>query len=707
FSKSQTDKLYRTGDLARWLDDGTIEFLGRLDHQVKIRGFRIELGEIESTLEQHLAVKEVVVIAKEHELGDKQLVAYLVLNENETQHPSVGELQEWLRNRLPQYMVPALFVYLNKIPLTPNGKVDRKALPEPEQNRPKSVAEVVAPRNHIEEQLTEIWKNSLKLDQISINDNFFELGGDSILALRIIARADQKGIKFTPLQFFQNPTIAQLANLVNFLTNSLAQQDLVVGAILLTPIQTWFFEQNFAELHHWNLSVNLKTKRVLDLKILEPTFQQLLLHHDALRIRFNLVESTWQQYNLENDETKIIETVYIKELSKLKQNEEIELICNNLQSSLNISSGPIIQARLFNFPDQSQSLFITIHHLVIDNISWQILLDDLQQIYLDIERNKSISLPLKTTSYKQWSESLSKYLEIGFSKEEKAYWLTQLKKPLSPLPRDFINTANTEVSLNTISVSLDEDETTFLLRKVPEIYNTQINDVFLLALAISLTKWTNNKYSLVDLESHGRENIIEGLDLSRTLGWFTSIFPFVLELTNEFNIGASLKAIKEQVRAIPNHGIGYGIIKYLEKDKEFLDKIELLPKAEVLFNYLGQLDQVLENNELFFLSQEPIGKTRSHKAKRAYLLEVNASIVYKKITIVWSYSDQIHKKITIENLANQYLSALKAIIQHCQSPEESSYTPSDFPKSGLSQTELDELIFELIEEEEDEDESTN
>ncbi|GFE67456.1 non-ribosomal peptide synthetase [Chroococcus sp. FPU101] len=648
FIKGQ--RLYQTGDRVRYLPNGNIEYLDRLDRQVKIRGFRIELGEIEAILNQHPKVKESVVIVQE------RLIAYVVPSLELTS----SELRSFVSERLPDYMIPAFFVLLDSLPLTSNGKIDRIALPSPEITVSDDV-----PHTVIESKLAKIWSNLLNLETVGIHDNFFELGGDSILAIQIVARANQAGLQITPKQIFQYQTIAELATIAGT-SKIISEQGLVTGLVPLTPIQHWFFEQNLSNPHHFNQAVLLEVKSELNLSYLQQALEHLFLHHDALRLRFEYQSGEWQQ-------------VISNEIPRLNLNvsnlNEIETSANQLQQSLDLSSD-LVRVACFG----SRLLFV-VHHLVIDGISWRILLEDLQTAYQQLERGETIQLPSKTTSFKQWSESLQEYTD---SETEREYWRTLLSNPVYPLPVDERG-ENTIASSDTVTVILDTEQTQALLTEVPQAYNTQINDILLTALVLAFKKWTGNSTLLLDLESHGRETIFTEIDVSRTVGWFTSIFPVYLNLEDE-TLEKAIKTIKEQLRRIPNQGVGYGILNYIKSSDSIRSS-----KAEVSFNYLGQFDQMLSASPYFNLAQESTGLSSALQNQRRYLLEINGMIRDKQLYLNWTYSKRIHERTTIENLAQYFLTSLQDLIEYCQL-DAGGYTPSDFTLAQLDSEQLDAVM---------------
>lgn len=688
FSNSPDARLYKTGDLARYLPDGNIEYLGRIDSQVKIRGYRIELGEIEETLRQHSAVRDAVAIARDDGSGNKRLVAYVVLNQDKL--PSISNLRGYLQEKLPEYMVPAAFVMLESLPLTPNGKVDRKALPAPDRDRPELKEAFAAPSTAIEKILAEIWAQVLGLEQVGIDDNFFELGGDSILSIQVISKANRAGLKLTPKQLFQHQTIAQLAAIADTDQTQQSEQGLIIGEVPLTPIQHWFFEQNLSDPHHWNQAVLLELRQPLEPALIEPVLQELLKHHDALRLRFARGESGWQQDLANPDEVAPFTCIDLSSLPPDEREAAFQTAATQLQVSLNLSEGPLLRTALFDLgKHQPHRLLLAIHHLAVDGVSWRILIEDFQTAYEQISRGETVALPPKTTSFKQWAERLHEWARSPELQGEFDYWFALSHQPTARLPIDFPTAANLVASEKTVSVALNVEETKLLLQEVPAAYRTQINDVLLTALGQAFERWTGNNSLLLDLEGHGREDIFEGVDLSRTIGWFTAVFPVLLNLERPSDLGAAIKSVKEQLRAVPNRGIGCGVLRYL--NPEIAKKLHKLPQAEVSFNYLGQFDQVLPQSSLLMLSSEPSGPIRSPRGNRRYLLEINGFIASSKLQLDWTYSENIHRRESIENLATGFIESLRSLIQYCQSPDAGGCTPSDFAEFKWSQWGQDDL----------------
>jgi len=696
FSSDAGERLYKTGDLVRYRPDGNIEFLGRVDKQIKLRGYRIELGEIETQLQQHPEIEEAVLVAHSDTSIDKRLVAYVVTKNQDL------DLRTYLAQKLPEYMVPSAFVYLDRLPLTPSGKVDRRALPKPEFDRAGIKSEYTPPQSAKEQLLLETWQQALGFKEeagkpaIGVHDNFFELGGDSILSIQVIALAKQKGLSLTPRQFFEHPTIAGQALVATKGITYQAEQGMVVGEVLLTPIQHWFFEQEFTQPHHWNQALLFEVTAPMNRTLLEQAVAHLLAHHDALRLRFERTPDGWQAFcaTLESEKT----FVWL-DLSKTPPGDErpvIEDHAAQLQASLNLTKGPLFRVAYFDLgPSRSDRLMIIVHHLAMDGVSWRILLEDFIIAYQQLSEGASVRLPPKTTSFQYWAERLSKYAREAQVIAELSHWRGIRQVETGSLPRDHPNGENMISSLDDIMVELNTAETDALLHQVPAAYHTEISDVLLTALAQTLTQWLRTETILIELEGHGREPLFEDVDLSRTVGWFTTIYPVVLELEADEHPGEALKAIKEQLRKIPGNGIGYGLLRYLHQDPDISQELKALPQPEVSFNYLGQFDLSIPAGESISLASEARGPDRSPLGARRLVLEIVAGITHGRLQVQWTYSQNLHAKSTIVDLANDYIRALRTLIDHCLNPDAGGYTPSDFGLAKLDQHKLDKVLSTL------------
>ena len=689
YGREGGERLYKTGDLGRYLPDGCIEYLGRVDGQVKIRGFRVEVGEIEVALSKHPAVKECVVVAREDTPGAKRLVAYAVTNQEP--QPSNSELRRFFKERLPEYMIPSAFVFLDTLPLTRTGKIDRLALPAPKSGSPEVGSVTAEPRTPAEELLARIWVEVLGVDQVGIYDNFFELGGDSILAIQVVARANRAGLRLIPKQLFQRQTIAGLAAVADTAPRAQAEQGDVSGPVLLTPIQHWLFEQELTDVHHFNMGYlfEWRAEEPSTPSLIERTFSVLLAHHDALRLRFVRTSDGWRQTNAAAIGAGFFTSTDLSDLSEPEQSRAIETLATSLQSSLDLSAGPLARVALFNLGGhKAQRLLIIVHHLAIDGMSWRILVEDFHTVYRQLQAGEPVNLPPKTTSFRQWSERLTAHAQSNLARQELAYWLAEPAAPFVPLPINYTEGSNFEASASVVTVSLGTEETEALLRDVPKFQNLRINDVLLAALAQTFAGWTGSRSLLVDLESHGREEIGPDLDVSRTVGWFTSISPVWLDLSEAQSLAEVLATVKEQLRRIPNRGIGYGLLRYLDADNSSARQLRALPKAQVSFNYLGQVDQMFTGTSLLGVLREPIGPVIAPSAPMPHLLYIAGIIFQGQLLIRFKYSSDSYRRSTIELLAQRFQSELQALIQHCRSAEPVHQAGSLFPLARLEQEEL-------------------
>ncbi|MDZ7333004.1 MAG: amino acid adenylation domain-containing protein [candidate division KSB1 bacterium] len=628
--------------------------------------------------------------------SDQELLRNTIARLLENKVVLMSELRGYLKQRLPDYMIPSAFVILDRLPRTATGKIDRRNLPAPDPVRLEMDSSFIAPRNPVEEKLSEIWRQVLGVKRISMNDNFFELGGDSILGIQVIAKANQAGLKLSPKQIFEHPTIAGLASVANMGQNIQAEQALVIGKIELTPIQRWFFSQNFAEPHHYNQSVFFEVKERLNPEILKAATEQLQQHHDALRIRYRYTEFGWEQYIPEGDVAVPFELVDLSSVSDLELSQEIERHAARGQRSLSLEQGPVVRLMLIDCgPHRAQRLLIVIHHLVVDGVSWRILLEDLQTLYHQLQAGRPTKLPAKTTSFQYWARRLNEYAQSESLKQQAGFWLNQFKRSIGRIPFDFESGDNTEASERTVVVGLNVEDTTEILKTVPAAYHAQINEVLLTALTETFYHFTGVRQLFVDLEGHGRADLFAEVDLSRTVGWFTAVYPVVLDLRSSRTRGESVKMAKEQLRKVPDQGIGFGILKYLCNDPQIRHQMQMLPKAPIVFNYLGQFDQQAGAAGIFAVARESKGPERSHLGQRSHIIEINGSVSGGKLQFEWKYSENLMRRSTVEHLAQTFISELRGMIAHSKSSEIIGFTPSDFRLAKLSQKKLDKVMQKL------------
>lgn len=690
FSSQPGRRLYRSGDLARFFPNGNIQYLGRMDFQVKIRGFRIELGEIETALSQQTAVREVALLTHRDDTDHKRLIAYLVGN------PIPDEtLRHTLKQTLPDYMIPARFLWLDKMPLLPNGKVNRHALPAPDTSRPDLATTFIPPRTKVEATLTQIWTQVLHLDKVGIHDNFFGLGGDSILSIQVIVQLQQAGLHLTPRQLFQHQTIAELATVAEVMPDAIGEQDILTGPVDLLPIQRWFLKTMTLDHHHFNQAILLTVTHPLQPTWLAQSMHHLWQHHDALRLRFVQTNEGWQQHYAPMSASPPFVYEDLSQFTPAEQAQRITAATIAAQSSLNLNDGPLCQLVYFHLGAETDNrLLLVAHHLVIDGFSWWILLTDLYAVYQQISQDTVVILPQKTTSLKQWAARLTTYAQTPQLEEEVTYWQQVRQNNLPSLPRDKATGDNIYATARTISVSLSREETKSLLQEVPAAYRTRINDVLLTAVAQAFSQWTGQSRLLIDLEGHGREDLFDGFDLSRTVGWFTILYPVCLDIADYQGEGPQLMAVKEQLRRIPNNGLGYGVLRYLAHPT-IRQRLAAGSQSEILFNYLGQREQPWPEDAPFQIAAEAVGPLRSPHAQRPYLIELNGSVDEGKFYMDWTYSEAIHHQATVKTLAHAFIQALQALINHCLSPGVGDFTPSDFEEFDGDKESLADLMDEI------------
>ena len=569
--------------------------------------------------------------------------------------------------------------------------------------RPALGMAYTAPRNEVERVLVQIWEEVLGIDAVGIYDNFFELGGDSLISIQVLTRAKQLGYRLTTQDMFDRQTIAALAAVIQQSRTAVAEQSLVEGDVPLTPIQSWFFEQALPEPYHWNQSVFVELVEEVVPAVLERALGQLLRHHDALRLRFERVKTEWRQMNAPMDEAAVFAQLDLSTVPETGQQAALRAVEADLQASLNLREGPLLRALLVHRgAGRPQLLLLIVHHLAVDLESWRILLDDLQTAYEQLSRDRPVALPPKTTSFKRWAEQLSAYAETQDIQRQAGYWLEPSHVLVRPLPIDGPGgrSADTEASQRHVSVRLSLEETDQLLHSVPMVYRIQTNEVLLTALAQTIAGWTNSDALPVDLEANGREEPLEDIDVARTVGWFTVLYPILLKLPHRQDPEDSLRAVKEQLRSVPNHGIGYGLLRYLGQNTALAMDLQTQLQPEISFLYIGQIDQQAAG-DLFGSVYTSHGPEHSPRGQRTHLLEVNASITAGQLQMTWMYSDQLHCGDTIEQLAQSCLEHVRRLVAHCLISESVGYTKSDFQAAGLSQQELDSILSEFGDVEED------
>jgi non-ribosomal peptide synthase protein (TIGR01720 family) len=625
------------------------------------------------------------------EAGDKRLVGYVVGRGSEELREE--EIRRGLKAKLPEYMVPAYIVVLERMPLTANGKIDRRALPVAEATRAGSYK---APGTAAEIKLAEIWQGVLGIERVGVYDNFFSLGGDSILSIQVVARARQAGLEVTAKQLFQNQTLGELASVAGQRGRVEAEQGVVEGGVELTPIQQWFLEQEVEKREHWNQGMMLEVKQPVEEGVMEAVVGKVMQRHDALWLRFVKGEGGWKSWS-EGERGREragipYERVDLRGVGVEGQKEAMERHAEVVQRSLDLEQGPVVRVVEYELGEGRRNrLLLVVHHLAMDGVSWRIVLEDLERGCRQGSEGKGIELGPKTTSYQYWGKRLKEYGGGEEAEKELEYWLKVGKGKSRKLPVDKAEGENTVGSARHVVTVMSEGETEGLLREVSEAYHTQINDVLLTGLGQAMEKWTGSREVLVNLEGHGREELFAEVDLTGTVGWFTSLFPVRLKLGRKRGGGEELKAIKEQLREIPQRGIGYGVLRYGGAEG-VREQLKTLPQPQISFNYLGQFDQVLGQDSWFGPAGEDSGASLTAGYHRPHMLDVTGSITGGQLRTVFTYSENLHRRSTIEALASSYIHQLRVLSEHCRTAGVGELTPSDFALAGLDDNELSKVM---------------
>lgn len=655
FQPDRGVRMYRTGDIGCFLEDGTILLAGRKDQQVKLRGHRIELGEIENALAQVPQIREGAAVAHRDSAGHVSLCAYLVFRAGQMIAPKA--ISAALAATLPDYMVPSQYVTMEQLPLNRNGKINRAALPAPSLARSAPERAYTPPRSAVETLLCDIWGEALGIKAPGIHDNFFALGGDSILSMRIVSLAARACLKITTRQIFQHSTVAELATVASVTSTKPAEFIVSSGTLPLTPIQKRFFLQCKKDQNIYNQALLLQVPASIDPDLLRCALKHAATVHDALRLRFHPEGSTWVQEVVPDSEIPL----GVHEISPDHLARHVELA----HARLDISAGPVFRAEFFRLGGAPFGrLLLIAHHLTVDGVSWGALLEILYSTYTRLRAGASPETHLTGASWAEWASTVAARPHLPES----------ILPASSTIPVDYDppNGADTVSFSNEISVDLSESATAALLTSATGAYNTQINDLLLAAFALTISHWSGNSRVLFDLEGHGRDEQSQDLDITRTVGWFTTITPMLLETGGEHpNLDHLIKCIKEQLRS----------------------KAAPVPTSQpqLVFNYLGQTGHLFPDSWEWQLATESSGSGCSPNQRREHLVAVNSYVIEDRLRVVWDFSCNFHRKETIRKLASNYLTNIERIIAHCAGNRMLGFTPSDFPAARLSQPSLDSL----------------
>jgi non-ribosomal peptide synthase protein (TIGR01720 family) len=641
-----------------------------------------------------------------------QLVAYFVPASNTV--PAATTLREHLRLQLPEYMVPVYYVPLSALPRTPNGKLDQRALPDPtgpgvavtgtavtagsapSENTTEDSSAVVLAASAAEAILASIWAEVLGFDTISVDDNFFEVGGDSILSIQIVARARQAGLRLAPDDLFQHQTVAELARVVETRRPS-ARRTLSDNTAPLTPIQHWFFELQLAEPQQWNQAVLLKSTIPLESHHLASALRILVQRHDALRLRFQQSSQGWQQ-EVGSPATRaepLVGSYSLPAHDAAASTAALGAIAATVQSGFDLASGCLLRAAYIEDAIAGENLvLLAIHHLAIDAIGLGVLVEDLAHCYRQLAEGSVVVFPEPSATFQEWAHGLAAYAGQARMQSELGFWTQMLSMPSPLLPTDYARPAdlaqiNSEATSERVSVMATPEDTMALLHRRSPSGGTLVHDTLLTALALTVCEWCAHDTILVGLEGHGREGGALELDLSRSVGWFTSYYPLVLRLGADRTPAGALQAMRDQLQHVPQRGIGYGILRYLTTQGQ--EALAPLRTSELLFNYLGQFDRSRRGWDFLAAAEGDVGPLRSPRNRRHHLLECNAVVLNGVLQLHWEYSNRLHQRASIERLAVRYLAHLHSLVAQAASAP-NIYTPADFPDANLTQAQLDELL---------------
>ncbi len=683
----QLGRLYRTGDLARRLDDGALQFMGRRDDQIKVRGQRVEPEEVRRRLLDHEAVEAAAVVDRQASHGSKELVAFVV-----TRAPvTTAELRDWLASTLTPAMLPAAIGLLERIPLTSNGKIDKNALRQLPLSPESSGAEEQQPMTENERVLVTVFTEVLGLPGVGLHDNYFALGGDSIKAIRIASKLRQLAFRMDVKQLFIYPTIAELSRHVRREERTIDVGP-AIGPVTPGPIQAWFAERiTAAHRSHFNNAVMLSAAdgEVISEIALRQALRAVIQHHDSLRLRFR--DEPGGSVSLAYGDVEIGDEVAasLRVLNLLREpawRDRLNVEAEAVQRSMDLEQGHLVRAALARTP-MGDRLLIVVHHLAIDAVSWRMLIEDLATVYQQAAAGQAIKLIAKTSPYSAWSERMRAYAESETGASERAYWesVHREMETIRRLGRGGARSKNGDSM--SVRFALSRGETEQLLTEAHAAYKAQPNDILLAALGRAFKAWRGSARTAIALEGHGREQELTGdIDVSRTIGWFTSLYPVVLNLAEQGDIGYHIRQVKEALRAVPKNGAGYGPLRYTQPRTHLQ-----MHEPQVSFNFISDSDSS-SYPAPFAHASEPTGTAFSLLAQRLFDVDFLLSIEDRCLQVEINYDAHAFEQAEMEKLAAHYRSELLAVAAHCLEQEVTTLSPSDIDYSGLSIDELDMVL---------------
>ncbi len=675
------DTLYKTGDLGRLLPDGTIEFIGRKDDQIKINGHRVEMGEIEQVLINHNKVNIAVAVYEETEKGHL-LMAYLDCDNR----LSLDEIKAWIGKSLPQYMIPVKFYKIDEIAYKPNGKIERSTL-DPNKCVPignDTVYQYTPPSNKFEKILVDVWQEVLTNEEIGVTDDFYALGGDSIKALQIISKLYKLGLKLHIKDILEGTNIQGIASRLKDLQHFPKQEE-INGLIPLTPIQIEFFNKITNNPNHFNQSVMLSGKAI-QANLVSDSFKRLIKHHDILRAKFKLSDGNYSQLCEPYDESNIDFKVI-----KAKTKREMHLLltenATKIQAGLDIQDGPLIKIALFKSPPEDR-LLIVIHHLLIDGVSWRILLEDFMILYTQGLNKDKLQLNFKSNSYKDWSQQLLSFANPTELQENIDFWNNLIPDKIDLIPTDFNIKVSTIEDDETFNFQMGKRDTTKLIQKMQSSSKYTYEEVLLAATTQAIGHVLSVDNLLLDIEKHGRNTFFDNIDTSRTIGWFTLRFPIVLQSLGKLSPMELLNEILEKIRCDPKHQLAYPVIKYMMKKGEKTENIQSL-MPEICFNNLGQFQPQDDLSKLKILDADK-GNGADPKTNKRYKIELTTSVFNERLNIYIRASRKHYQPETIKKISDCFLVNLLEYINILMQPDNTK--SQNFYLNQLTEDELTSLF---------------
>ena len=664
-------KLYHTGDYASWTKDGNIVFHGRIDTQVKINGYRVETGEIETELLSLEQVQDAVVTVCTEENGSKSLVSYLIASDT----LQANDIRESLSKKLPYYMIPANYYRVSSFPLNINGKVDFSRLAQMGEKMVFQY-EYVEASSDMEKTLSEIWCECMSLETVSVTDDFFKIGGDSIICMQIISKAAEKGIKIELRSFYDDKNIREMAKNAKMSDNATYEQSEITGVMSLTPIQKWFMGQNYEHAEYWNQSVALKVGK-MQVPQLNQALNEVTRQHDLLRARLVKEQNTWKLSIPPFSEKQL---VTVQKVTDRKEEEEAIV---TLQKSVDIYGGDAFKALLLEKEDGAE-LILTAHHLLCDAVSYRYIVEDVFGFYNSLIQEKEIHYPMKSNSFLHWQRELSSYMKKERTLSRIKWWKSQNWNQMQKLPRDHANDSNLEKDAVTISHTFSKEETERLIKEVPQNFSISTKELLTACLGIVLKEWDRKTHAIF-MESYGRDILTEQMNNTRTVGWFTQVYPCLLDIKEEDTLNDTLRKCKDVLAEVEKYKAEY--LMYADSEPGFGTKLE---KESILFNYLGQLDNSVDEASEFTIVSGKELFPRSQDQHRPFLIDVTVYISGGRLSIDICYGSKIYEEATIRNLLSNYVCKISDSVVHCIETKESGLSASDF--SDVDLEDLDYIL---------------